>query len=403
MLDAYVYEAVRTPRGLARPGGALVGVKPVNLVADLMRRLVARVGLAPTALDDVLLGCVTQTGEQGANLAKTASLVGGLGHSVSAATLNRYCCSGLDAVNLAAAKVASGVESLVLAGGVEMMSRVPMMSDRGAWYADPDVAAQTGFVHMGVAADLVATLDGTSREDCDAWAFESHARAARAQREGRFARAMEPVCDDQGATLLAHDEAVRPTLTREKLASLSPAFAGVGAAGADAVALRRYPTLSAVTHLHTVATSPGVVDGAALVLVGNRAAGRTHGLKPLARIVSFANASTEPVLMLTAPADATRRALDRASLTLDAVSLFEMNESFAAVVLRYLRALKLDPARVNVDGGALAMGHPLGATGAMLVSTLVDALARTDGRYGVVSLCGGAGVASATVFERAPL
>lgn len=399
-MDAFVYEAIRTPRGAGKPGGGLSGVRPVELLAGLFRELTARTAIDSAAIDDVVLGCVTQVGEQGANLAKVAALYAGWSEHVSGMTLDRFCASGLDAVNLAAAKVASGMEDLVVAGGVESMSRVPMMSDQGAWFADPEVARATGFVHMGISADLIATLDGVTREQCDAWALRSHERAAAARAAGRFARSLVPVHDAGGAVLLDRDEWIREGLSAAKLAALNPAFAEAGAKGGDAVARAKYPQAGEVRHVHTVASAPGVVDGAALVLVGNRAAGEKHGLRPRARVRAFANASAEPTIMLTAPAPATRKALAKAGLGVGDVGRFEMNESFSAVVLRYLRELELDPERVNVDGGAIAMGHPLGATGAVLLGTLLDGMERDGVGVGVVAMCAGAGIGAATVIER---
>ncbi len=399
-MDAYIYDAIRTPRGAGKARGGLAGVRPIELLAGLFRALAARTGVDPAVVDDVVLGCVTQVGEQGANLAKIAALYAGWSHAVSGVTLDRFCASGLDAVNLAAAKVSSGMEDLVVAGGVESMSRVPMMSDGGAWFTDQDVARATGFVHMGVSADLIATLDGVTREECDAWALRSHVRAAAARANGHFARSLVPVMGADGATVLDRDEWIREGLTAAKLAALPAVFADVGAQGGDARALARYPEAGAIAHVHTVASAPGVVDGAALVLIGNRAAGERHGLRPRARIRAYANASVEPVVMLTAPAPAARKALARAGMSVADVDRHEMNESFSAVVLRYVRELGLDADRVNVDGGAIALGHPLGATGAVLVGTLLDALERADRAVGVVAMCAGAGIGAATVIER---
>jgi acetyl-CoA C-acetyltransferase len=399
-MDAYIYDAIRTPRGAGKAGGGLSGVRPVALLAGLYRELAARTGVDPAVIDDIVLGCVTQVGEQGANLAKVAALYAGWSDRVPGMTLDRFCASGLDAVNLAAAKVSSGMEDLVVAGGVESMSRVPMMSDQGAWYSDPEVARATGFVHMGVSADLIATLDGVTRAQCDAWALRSHARASAARREGHFARSLVPVRDGSGAVVLERDEWIREGLTAEKLAALPAVFAEAGRRGGDAIALGRYPEAGAIAHVHTVASAPGVVDGAALVLIGNKAAGERYGLRARARVRSYANASVEPVVMLTAPAPATRKALARAGMSIGDVDRYEMNESFSAVVLRYLRELELDADRVNVDGGAIALGHPLGATGAVLLGTLLDALERDDRAVGVVAMCAGAGLGAATVIER---
>lgn len=399
-MDAYLYDALRTPRGAGKPGGALSAVTPIELVSTLLRALPTRMKIDSSVFEDLILGCVTQVGEQGANLARIAALSAGWSDAVSGMTLDRFCTSGLDALNLAATKVNSGMEELVVAGGVESMSRVPMMSDRGAWFTDPEVAKATGFIHMGIAADLIATLDRVSREECDAWALRSHQRAASAWSEGRFARSIVPVCDREGTVICARDEWVREGLSAEKLAKLSPAFAEAGAKGGDAVALGRYPEAGEIRHVHTVASAPGVVDGAALLLVGSRAAGERYGLKPRARVRAYANASVEPTIMLTAPAPATQKALARAGMSARHVDRFEVNESFSAVVLRYLRAMELDAERVNVDGGAIAMGHPLGATGAMLIGTLLDSMERDDLGVGVVAMCAGAGLGTATVIER---
>lgn len=398
MTEAFVYEAIRTPRGRGRAEGALAGVSPIALVGGLLRELVSRTSLDPSRVDDVVLGCVTQVGEQGTDVARMAVLMAGWPHTVPGATVSRFCTSGLDAVSQAAARVMAGMDDLVVAGGVESMSRVPMFADKGAWFADPAVAAGTRFVHMGVSADLIATLDGRSREELDAWAARSHHRAAAAWAAGHFDRAVVPVEAD-GAVLLAVDERIRSDITLESLAARPPAFGGFGQSGGDALVRSVYPEVEAVDHLHTSGSSPGIVDGASVVLVGSRQAGLDLGLEPLARVVSFAQAAVEPVIMLTGPVPATREALRRAGLGVDAIDLWETNESFSATVLHYISQLGLDPERVNVDGGAIAMGHPLGATGAMLVGTLVDALRREGGGRGVVSLCGGAGVAAAAVLE----
>jgi acetyl-CoA C-acetyltransferase len=398
-MEAFIYDAVRTPRGRARPDGALAGVKPIDLLAGLFRSLEERTALDTARVDDIVLGCNTQTGEQGADIAKIASLYAGWDHNPSGATLNRFCCSGLDALATAAAKVDAGVSDLVVAGGVESMSRVPMLSDAGPWFADPEVAAVTGFVHMGISADLVATVSDISRGACDAFACESHARAGRAGDEGRFDRSLAPVRDGEGEMLLDRDEGIRDGMTIEKLAALPPAFAEMAAAGMGEVVRSRHPEVAELQHVHTVATAPQMVDAASLLLVGSRAAGEALGLPPRARIAAAANASVEP-LMLTAPAPATLRALERARMTVGDVDLFEMNESFAAVAIEYMRRLGLEPDQVNPNGGAIAMGHPLGATGGILTMTLLDELERRNMEVGVVAIPGGAGIGAAMVVER---
>lgn len=399
-MDAFLYEGVRTPRGLGKAKGALAGVPPIELLATCFRALRERAPAAPALVSDVLVGCVTQTGEQGANIAKIAALYGGFGEGCSGVTLNRFCASGLAALGDAATRVASGSEGLVLAGGVESMSRVPMSSDGGAWFQDEAVARATGFVHMGVAADAVATLAGLSRDDLDTYALASHERALRAERDGLLGRRLVPVRAPGGETLLARDEGPRPGLTREKLAGFAPLFAEKEAALFDPVVLARHPSLGAVRHLHTAATSPAIADAAALVLVGNEATGSALGLRPLARIVAVANVGTDPVTMLTGNVAATERVLAKAGLTVADVTRFEINESFAAVPLHFAQTLGVPLDRLNTCGGALALGHPLGATGIVLALTLVDELVRTDGRYGVVGICAGAGIASAILIER---
>ena len=399
--DVYVLAALRTPRGAAKDSGALRGVRPVDLVGHLLAAMRERAGLEPAAVDDLVLGCSTQVGDQGANVAKTALLHAGWPDEIPGMTLNRFCASGLEAVAIGAAKIACGMADLVLAGGVESMSRVPMMSDRGAWFADAEVARSTRFVHMGIAADVLASLDDRTREELDRVALRSHERAALAAREGRFSRSLAPVKDEDGRVVLERDECVREGLTLDKLARLPALFGDLGASsGGDALALARYPQLSRVAHLHTAGTSPAMVDGAALVLVGTKEAGKALGLSPRARVAGYAAVSSEPIAMLGAPAPATRKALAAAKRGLSEVDLFEHNESFAGTVLRFERELELDPARSNVCGGAIAMGHPLGATGAMLVGTLVDELERRDLALGTVALCAGAGLGAAMVLAR---
>jgi acetyl-CoA C-acetyltransferase len=397
---SYVFAARRTPRGAAKETGALRGVKPVELVAQLLAAMRAEHGLDPAKVDDLVLGCSTQVGDQGANLAKIALLYSGWPDDVSGMTVNRFCISGLEAVAIASAKVTSGMCDLVLAGGVESMSRVPMMSDRGAWFADAEVAKATRFVHMGIAADLIASLDGRTREELDRVAVRSHARAAAAAREGRFARSIVPVKDRDGRVLLDRDECVREGITEEKLARFPSAFAELGQTGGDALALSRYPQLAKVDHHHTVGTAPAMVDGASLVLVGSLEAGRALGLSPRAKIAAYATHASDPVAMLGSPAPATRKALAMARRELRDVMLFEHNESFAGTVLRYERELEIDPERSNACGGAIALGHPLGATGGILVGTILDEMERRDVGLGVVAICAGAGLGAAMVLER---
>lgn len=400
MAEAFIYEAIRTPRGRGRADGALATVRPVILLTGLMHELQQRTRLDPAAIEDVVLGCVTPIGEQGANIARTAVLAAGWDQRVPGVQLNRFCASGLEAVNLAAARVRSGWEQLVLAGGVESMSRVPLGSDGGALMHDPEISRAVGFVPQGIGADLLATLDGLSRVELDSFALESQRRAAAARAAGYLARSLVPVCDAEGRVILADDEHIRPETTMAGLAKLQPAFARLGAEGFDAVALQRYPQLTRIEHLHTAGNSSGIVDGAALVLVGSAAGGRALGLTPRARIVAAAVVGSEPTIMLTGPAPAARLALARAGLGFDDIDLFEINEAFAAVVLHFQRETGVERARINVNGGAIALGHPLGATGAILLGTLLDELERRQGRYGLAALCVGGGMGIATVIER---
>ncbi len=399
---AFVYDAIRTPRGRGKKTGGLHSAKPVSLAVGLIAEVRRRnPGLDPAQVDDLVLGVVSPVGEQGMDIAKTAALVAGLPDTVSGLQVNRFCASGLEAVNLAAQKVASGFEDLVLAGGVESMSRVAMGSDGGAWAMDPETNAATGFVPQGIGADLIATLHGWDRKDVDSYAVESHARAAKAWANGYFERSVVPVTDMNGTVLLAHDELVRPSSTVESLAALPPSFATIGEAGGfDAVALRKYHWVERIEHVHTAANSSGIVDGAALVVVGSEEAGRRNGLTPRARILSTAVSGADPTIMLTGPAPATHKALAKAGLSVADIDLVEMNEAFAAVVLRFMADTGFDHEQVNVNGGAIAMGHPLGATGAMILGTLVDELERRDQRYGVATLCVGGGMGIATVVER---
>ncbi|MYU14120.1 acetyl-CoA C-acetyltransferase [Streptomyces sp. SID8361] len=400
--EAYVYDAIRTPRGRGKADGALHGTKPVDLVVGLIHEIRRRFPeLDPAAIDDVVLGVVSPLGDQGSDIAKIAAIAAGLPDTVAGVQENRFCASGLEAVNLAAAKVRSGWEDLVLAGGVESMSRVKMGSDGGAWSADPMTNYETGFVPQGIGADLIATIGGFSRHDVDSYAALSHERAARAWKEGHFDRSVVPVRDRSGLTVLDRDEHIRPGTTPETLAGLKPSFATIGEAGGfDAVALQRYHWVEAIDHVHHAGNSSGMVDGAALVAIGNRETGERFGLTPRARIVSAAVSGADPTIMLTGPAPATRKALTKAGLTIDDIDLVEINEAFAAVVLRFVDDMGLSLDKVNVNGGAIAMGHPLGATGAMILGTVIDELERRDGRFGLVTLCVGGGMGIATVVER---
>jgi acetyl-CoA C-acetyltransferase len=400
MAEALIYEAVRTPRGKGKKDGSLHEVKPVDLLAGAITSLQQRLGFDPAAVDDVVMGCVTPVGEQGAVIPKTALLKAGWPHTTAGVQVNRFCASGLEAVNLAAQKVASGWEELVIAGGVESMSRVPMGSDGGAWAQDPQTNAVTGFVPQGIGADLIATLAGFTRETVDAYALESQRRAAAAQAEGRFDRSVVPVTDAIGLTVLARDEFIKPKTTMEALAALKPSFGELGALGFDAVALQRYPEVERIEHVHTAGNSSGIVDGAAAVLIGSPAIGRQFGLRPRARIVATALSGADPTIMLTGPMPATRKALAKAGLTIDDIDLFEVNEAFAAVPLRFMCEMGVPHEKVNVNGGAIALGHPLGATGAMLIGTLLDELERRQLRRGLVTLCVGGGMGIATIIER---
>jgi acetyl-CoA C-acetyltransferase len=399
---AYVYDAIRTPRGRGKKTGSLYEVKPISLVVGLLDELRRRrPEIDPTRIDDVVLGCVTPIGDQGSDIAKTAVAAAGYPDTVGGVQLNRFCASGLEAVNQAAQRVASGWEDLIYAGGVESMSRVPMFSDGGAWAMDPETAYDIGFVPQGIGADLIATLGGWSREDVDAYAAESQARASKAQANGYFDRSLVPVRDRNGLTILDKDEFIRPGTTVESLSGLPLAFAAIGELGGfDAVALEKYHWVEKINHVHHAGNSSGIVDGAAIVVVGNEQVGNDFGLTPRARIVSAAVTGSEPTIMLTGPAPAARKALAKAGLTTDDIDLFEMNEAFAAVVMRFMQDLDLPPDKVNVNGGAIAMGHPLGATGAMMLGTLIDELERRDLRRGLATLCVGGGMGVATVVDR---
>ncbi len=399
--EALVFDAIRTPRGKGKSNGSLHATKPVDLVVGLMHEMLIRnERLDPNRVDDVVLGCVSPVGDQGADIAKTAAIKAGLPDTVAGVQLNRFCASGLEAVNIAAQKVASGWEDLVFAGGVESMSRVPMGSDGGAWAMDPETNYDTSFIPQGVSADLIATIEEFSREDVDAYATRSQERAAKAQQEGRFADAVIPVKDLNENTVLDNDEFIRPGTTVETLGKLKPSFEAIGDMGGfDAVALQKYHWVEKINHVHTPGNSSGIVDGASLVAIGNEQTGAELGMKARARILATAVSGADPTIMLTGPAPAAKKALAKAGLTVDQLDLVEINEAFAAVVLRFVRDMGLDMEKVNVNGGAIAMGHPLGATGGMILGTLIDELHRTGGRYGLATLCIGGGMGIATVIE----
>lgn len=400
MNDAYLYDAVRTPRGKGRSSGALHPVTPVSLAAQTLQGLRQRNGFAPETIDEVGLGVVMPLGEQGADLARTALLMAGYGDTVPGYQLNRFCVSGLDTVNQAAAAIMAGQIDAAIGGGVESMSRVPIGSDGGAVYTDPAVTRRFAYMPNGVAADLIATLEGFTRADVDAYAVESQRRAAHARAAGYFSRSLLPVRDAAGNVVLAEDEAIRAGTTMSDLAGLAPAFAAPGRLGFDAIALQRYPTLEAIEHVHTGGNSSAIVDGAAAVLIGSRAFGERSGLKPRARLRHFASTGSDPDMNLGGPVPATRKLLARSGLSIADIDLFEVNEAFSVVPMVYQRAFGIDPDRINVNGGAIAMGHPLGATGAMLLGTLLDELERRGLGMGLVTLCAGTGQATATIIER---
>ena len=398
--EAYIYDAVRTPRGRGKKDGALHEVKAVTLLGSVLTALQERTNLDTAQVDDIVMGCVTPVGDQGADIAKTAALAVDWDEKVAGVQLNRFCASGLEAVNMAAMKVRSGFEDLVVAGGVESMSRVPMGSDGGAWATDPATNSHTGFMPQGIGADLIATIDGFSREDVDRFAAESQRKAAEAWEKGYFKRSVIPVKDQNGLTILDRDQHVRPGTTVEALGQLKPSFQAIGEMGFDGVAREKYHYVEKINHVHTPGNSSGIVDGATAMLIGSAAKGKALGLKPRARIVATAVTSTDPTIMLTGPAPATRKALDKAGLTPEQIDLYEVNEAFAAVVMRFQRELNIPDEKVNVNGGAIAMGHPLGATGAMILGTLLDELERRDQRYGLATLCVGGGMGIATIIER---
>ncbi len=400
--EAFIYEAIRTPRGRGKANGSLHAVKPVTLVTGLIDELRTRhPGMDPGAIDDLVLGCVTPVGDQGADLAKTAAIFAGLPDTVAGTQINRFCASALEAVNMAAQKVRAGWDQLVIAGGVECMSRIPMGSDGGAWAMDPETAYDTYFVPQGISADLIATTEGFTREDVDAYAVQSQQRSAAAWSAGNFAKSVVPVKDRNGVTLLDHDEHMRPDTTLESLGKLKPSFAVIGEMGGfDAVALQKFHWVEKIDHVHTPGNSSGIVDGAALVVIGNEQVGKDFGMVPRARVVATAVSGADPTIMLTGPTPATAKALRLAGLTKDDIDVWELNEAFAAVVLKWVKDFDLPMEKVNINGGAIAMGHPLGATGAMILGTVVDELERSGGRYGLVTLCIGGGMGLATIVER---
>jgi acetyl-CoA C-acetyltransferase len=401
MPDAFIYDHVRTPRGRGKADGALHEVTALNLATQALAAIKERNALDPKLVDDVVLGCVDPVGEAGGDIARVAALCADYGNGVPGVQINRFCASGLDAVNFAAAQVMSGQHDMTVGGGVESMSRVGIGASGGAWPVDPAIALKSYFMPQGISADLIATKYGFSRDDVDAYAVESQKRAASAWDDGRFNKSVMPVKDVNGITLLAKDEHMRPTTTMQSLAALQPAFVQMGELGGfDAVAIEAHPEIEAVSHVHHAGNSSGIVDGAAAVLIGSEAAGKSAGLKPRARIKAFANIGSEPAIMLTGPVDVTAKVLKRAGMRLEDIDLIEVNEAFASVVLRYLQAFDLDPAKVNVNGGAIAMGHPLGATGAMILGTVLDELVRRDLSTALVTLCIGAGMGTATIIER---
>jgi len=401
MPDAFIYDAVRSPRGRGKADGSLHEVTALNLAAQTLAAVKDRNKLDPKLVDDVVLGCVDPVGEAGGDIARAAALVAGFGDEVPGVQINRFCASGLDAVNFAAAQVMSGQHEMTIGGGVESMSRVGIGASGGAWPVDPSIAVTTYFLPQGISADLIATKYGFSRDDVDAYAVESQKRAAKAWDEGRFKNSVVPVKDINGLTILAKDEHMRPATTMQTLAALQPSFVQMGdMAGFDAVAVQRYPEVEAVNHVHTPGNSSGIVDGAAAVLIGSKAAGKAAGLKPRARIRQFANIGSEPSIMLTGPIPVSEKVLKKAGMTKRDIDLWELNEAFASVVLRYMQAMNIPHDKMNVNGGAIAMGHPLGATGAMILGTVLDELERRDKETALVTLCIGVGMGTATIIER---
>jgi acetyl-CoA C-acetyltransferase len=401
MPDAYIFDHVRTPRGRGKADGALHEVTALELATQALGAIKARNNLDPALVDDVVLGCVDPVGEAGGDIARAAAINAGYGNGVPGVQINRFCASGLDAVNFAAAQVMAGQHDMTVGGGIESMSRVGIGASGGAWPVDPSIALKSYFMPQGISADLIATKHGFSRAQCDEYAVQSQQRAAKAWDEGRFGASVIPVKDVNGLTILARDEHMRPDTNMQSLAQLKPSFVQMGELGGfDAVAVQAHPEIEFVEHVHHAGNSSGIVDGAAAVLIGSREAGRDAKLKPRAKIKAFANIGSEPALMLTGPVDVTEKVLKRANMKLKDIDLIEVNEAFAAVVLRYLQAFRLDPDKVNVNGGAIAMGHPLGATGAMILGTVIDELERRDLETALVTLCIGAGMGTATIIER---
>ena len=401
MPEAFIYDAVRSPRGRGKADGSLHEVTALNLAAQTLAAVKDRNKLDPALVDDVVLGCVDPVGEAGGDIARAAALVAGFGDGVPGVQINRFCASGLDAVNFAAAEVMSGQHEMTIGGGAESMSRVGIGASGGAWPVDPSIAVTTYFLPQGISADLIATKYGFSRDDVDAYAVESQKRAAKAWDEGRFKNSVVPIKDVNGLAILAKDEHMRPSTTMQTLAALQPSFVQMGEmAGFDAVAVQRYPEVEAINHVHTPGNSSGIVDGAAAVLIGSKAAGKAAGLKPRARIRQFANVGSEPSIMLTGPIPVTEKVLKKAGMTKKDIDLWELNEAFASVVLRYMQALNVPHDKINVNGGAIAMGHPLGATGAMILGTVLDELERRDKETALVTLCIGVGMGTATIIER---
>src|SRR5512144_952658 len=401
MPEAFIYDHVRTPRGRGKPDGALHEVTAVALATAPLRALKERNNLKEDVVDDVILGVVDPVGEAGSDIARFAAMNAGLGEAVPGVQISRFCASGLDAVNFAAAQIMSGQHELTIGGGAESMSRVGIGASGGAWPPDPSIAVATYFLPQGISADLIATTYGSSRDDADASAVESQKRAAKAWDEGRFSNSVIPIRDVNGLTILAKDEHMRPNTTMQTLAALQPSFVQMGEmAGFDAVAVQRYPEVEAINHVHTPGNSSGIVDGAAAVLIGSKAAGKAAGLKPRARIRQFANIGSEPSIMLTGPIPVTEKVLKKAGMTKKDIALWELNEAFASVVLRYMQALNISHDKINVNGGAIAMGHPLGATGAMILGTVLDELERRDKETALITLCIGVGMGTATIIER---
>lgn len=399
MSEAYIIDAIRTPRGKGKKDGSLYEVKPITLLTTLLNELKDRHQLDTSKVDDIVIGCVTPIGDQGSDIAKTAAIAAGWDNNVAGVQINRFCASGLEAVNMAAQKVRSGWEDLVVAGGVESMSRVPMGSDGGPWALDPETNMACDFIPQGIGADLIATIDGYTRSDVDTFAENSQKKATTAQAKGYFNQSIVAVKDKAGVTILAQDEFIKPNTTAEGLAKLNPSFTMMGQMGFDAIALQKYPEVGQINHVHHAGNSSGIVDGAALVLLASEKAVQEQGLKPRAKVLATALVGSDPTIMLTGPAPAARKALAKAGLTIDDIDLFEVNEAFAAVVMRFITELKVNPAKVNVNGGAIAMGHPLGATGAMILGTLLDELERQGKKRGLATLCVGGGMGIATIIE----